>query len=242
MAELIERHLTKLRLRDTVSAEEEREVRSLVSETVRLRPDQTFIRVGQELNTSTLLLDGWMARAKDLPSGQRQLAEISLPGDFVDLHGFTLKRLDHDIVTITSCTVGIVPHERLKTMTERFPHLTRLYWLMTNMDAAIHREWTLSLGRRTAVARMAQLFCELLIRLEITGLASSDSYEFPLTQVELAECLGLTSVHVNRTLQQLRRLNLIEVRDRRVQILDREALARVAEFDPEYLYLEKRPR
>lgn len=242
MAELIERHLTKLRLRDTVSAEEEKEVRSLVSETVRLRPDQTFIRVGQELNTSTLLLDGWMARAKDLPSGQRQLAEISLPGDFVDLHGFTLKRLDHDIVTITACTVGIVPHERLKTMTERFPHLTRLYWLMTNMDAAIHREWTLSLGRRTAVARMAQLFCELLIRLEITGLASSDSYEFPLTQVELAECLGLTAVHVNRTLQQLRRLNLIEVRDRRVQILDREALARVAEFDPEYLYLEKRPR
>lgn len=242
MAELIERHLTKLRLRDTLSAEEEKEVRSLISETIRLRPDQTFIRVGQELNTSTLLLDGWMARAKDLPSGQRQLAEISLPGDFVDLHGFTLKRLDHDIVTITSCTVGIVPHERLKTMTERFPHLTRLYWLMTNMDAAIHREWTLSLGRRTAVARMAQLFCELLIRLEITGLASSDSYEFPLTQVELAECLGLTSVHVNRTLQQLRRLNLIEVRDRRVQILDREALARVAEFDPEYLYLEKRPR
>ena len=242
MAELIERHLTKLRLRDTLSAEEEREVRSLISETIRLRPDQTFIRVGQELNTSTLLLDGWMARAKDLPSGQRQLAEISLPGDFVDLHGFTLKRLDHDIVTITSCTVGIVPHERLKTMTERFPHLTRLYWLMTNMDAAIHREWTLSLGRRTAVARMAQLFCELLIRLEITGLASSDSYEFPLTQVELAECLGLTAVHVNRTLQQLRRLNLIEVRDRRVQILDREALARVAEFDPEYLYLEKRPR
>lgn len=242
MAELIERHLTKLRLRDTLSAEEEKEVRSLISETIRLRPDQTFIRVGQELNTSTLLLDGWMARAKDLPSGQRQLAEISLPGDFVDLHGFTLKRLDHDIVTITSCTVGIVPHERLKTMTERFPHLTRLYWLMTNMDAAIHREWTLSLGRRTAVARMAQLFCELLIRLEITGLASADSYEFPLTQVELAECLGLTSVHVNRTLQQLRRLNLIEVRDRRVQILDREALARVAEFDPEYLYLEKRPR
>jgi hypothetical protein len=89
---------------------------------------------------------------------------------------------------------------------------------------------------------MAQLFCELLIRLEITGLASSDSYEFPLTQDELAECHGLTAVHDNRTLQQLRRLNLIEVRDRRVQILDREALARVAEFDPEYLYLEKRPR
>jgi CRP-like cAMP-binding protein len=89
---------------------------------------------------------------------------------------------------------------------------------------------------------MAQLFCELLTRLEVTGLAANNAYDVPLTQVELSECLGLTSVHVNRTLQELRRLNLIEVRDRRVQILDRDALAHVAEFDPAYLYLDKQPR
>jgi CRP-like cAMP-binding protein len=113
---------------------------------------------------------------------------------------------------------------------------------MTNMDAAIQREWTLSLGRRTAIARMAQLFCELLTRLEVTGLASNNAYDFPLTQVELSECLGLTSVHVNRTLQELRRMNLIEVRDRRVEILERDRLAQIAEFDPTYLYLDKQPR
>jgi CRP-like cAMP-binding protein len=242
MAELIERHLAKLRARDNVSAEEEKEVRSLVSHTVHVPPDRTFIRAGQELKDSTLLLDGWMARAKDLQSGQRQLAELQLPGDFTDLHGFTLKRLDHDIVSITACTVGIVPHDRLRAMTERFPHLTRLYWFMTNMDAAIQREWTLSLGRRTAIARMAQLFCELLTRLEVTGLASNNAYDFPLTQVELSECLGLTSVHVNRTLQELRRMKLIEVRDRRVEILERDRLAQIAEFDPTYLYLDKQPR
>jgi CRP-like cAMP-binding protein len=241
MSNLIERHLKKLRLRDTLSAEEEKEVRSLVSHTIQVPADRTFIRAGQELRESTLLLDGWMARAKDLQSGQRQLAELQVPGDFTDLHGFTLKRLDHEIVTITACTVGVVPHERLKAMTERFPHLTRLYWFMTNLDAAIQREWTLSLGRRTALSRMAQLFCELLVRLEIAGLASNDAYDFPLTQVEVAECLGLTAVHVNRTLQELRRMNLIEVRDRRVDILDREGLRRVAEFDPSYLYLEKVP-
>src|SRR5689334_6984347 len=99
MAELIERHLAKLRARDNVSAEEEKEVRSLVSHTVHVPPDRTFIRAGQDLKDSTLLLDGWMARAKDLQSGQRQLAELQLPGDFTDLHGFTLKRLDHDIVS-----------------------------------------------------------------------------------------------------------------------------------------------
>jgi CRP-like cAMP-binding protein len=238
---MIERHLKKLRARDTLSAAEEAAIRGLVSHTVNIRADRTFIRAGQEIKDSTLLLDGWMARAKDTMSGQRQLAELQIAGDFTDLHGFTLKRLDHDIVAITDCTLAIVPHERLKAMTERFPHLTRLYWLMTNVDAAIQREWTLSLGRRSAIARTAQLFCELLIRLQVAGLASEASYDFPLTQVEMGECLGLTPVHVNRTLQQLRRMNLIALRDRRLEILDLQALKDVAEFDPTYLYLEKRP-
>jgi CRP-like cAMP-binding protein len=239
---MIERHLMKLRARDDISPEEEQEIRSLISHTVEVAPDRTFIRAGQEVRESTLLLDGWMTRAKDLPSGQRQLAELQIAGDFTDLHGFTLKRLDHDIVTITQCTLAVVPHERLKAMTEKFPHLTRVYWLMTNIDASVHREWTLSLGRRTSLSRMAHLFCELLVRLEIVGLASNGAYDFPLTQVELSECLGLTAVHVNRTLQELRRMNLIEVRDRRVEVLDVAALRKVAEFDPNYLNLEKRDR
>jgi CRP-like cAMP-binding protein len=239
---MIERHLMKLRARDDISAEEEREIRSLVSHTIQVPHDRTFIRHGQEVKESTLLLDGWMARAKDLPSGQRQLAELQLPGDFTDLHGFTLKRLDHDIVSITQCTIGVVPHERLTAMTERFPHLTRVYWLMTNVDAAIQREWTLSLGRRSAIARMANLFCELLTRLGIVGLTSENGFDFPLTQIELSECLGLTSVHVNRTLQELRRMCLIEVRDQRVQIKDVAGLKGIAEFDPTYLYIDKKPR
>lgn len=239
---MIERHLMKLRARDKVSAEEEKEIRALVSHTIQIPADRTFVRAGQELRESTLLLDGWMARAKDLPSGQRQLAELHVPGDFTDLHSFTLKRLDHDVVTITRCTIGVVPHDRLKDMTERFPHLTRLYWFMTNLDAAIQREWTLSLGRRSALSRMAHLFCELLVRLELADLTMDNSYDFPLTQVELGECLGLTSVHVNRTLQELRRTGLIEVENRRVNIVDLEGLKKVAEFDGDYLYVEKRER
>jgi CRP-like cAMP-binding protein len=239
---MIERHLMKLRARDEVSAEEEKEVRSLVSHTIEVPADRVLIRAGKPLKESTLLLDGWMARAKDLASGQRQLTELHVPGDFTDLHGFTLKRLDHDVVAITKCRIGVVPHDRLKRMTERFPHLTRIYWLMTNMDAAIQREWNLSLGRRSAIARMAQLFCELQVRLGIVGLTSGDSYDFPLTQVELAECLGLTPVHVNRTLQELRRMNLIEVRDWRVTMLDAETIRTVAEFDPGYLYLGQQGR
>lgn len=239
---MIENLLKKLRRRDDISAEEEQTVRNLVSHTVRVAADKVVIRAGELLKESLIVLDGWAARAKDLPSGQRQFAEIHLPGDFTDLHSFTLKRLDHDIVSITSCVLAVVPHERLKKVTERFPHLTRVFWFSTNLDAAIHREWALSLGRRSAIARMAHLFCELLLRLEVIGMTNGHSYDFPLTQAELGESLGLTSVHVNRTLQELRRMALIEVENRRVTILDLDALKGVAEFDPTYLYLEKRTR
>jgi CRP-like cAMP-binding protein len=111
---------------------------------------------------------------------------------------------------------------------------------MTNIDAAIHREWTLSLGRRSALTRMAHLFCELYVRLNVAGLTEGDGYEFPLNQRELSECLGLTVVHVNRTLQELRRRGLVELGRGRLTIPDRDALEGVAEFDPAYLYLEKR--
>ena len=96
-----------------------------------------------------------------MQSGERQVTELHIAGDLPDLHAFTLKRLDHDILTLSECVVAIVPHERLKGLVERYPHLARVYWLSTNIDAAIHREWALSLGQRTALSRMAHLFCEL---------------------------------------------------------------------------------
>lgn len=239
---MIDVHLKKLRKRDEISAEEESAIRKSVSEVRELRADTVFIRGGEELKQSTLLLSGWMARVKQLTDGQRQISELHVAGDFVDLHSFTLKRLDHDIVTLTDCRVALVPHDNLSAFTERFPHLTRVLWFATNLDASIYREWTVSLGRRSALQRMAHLFCELLVRLEIVGLTDGASYEFPLTQQELAECLGLTGVHVNRTLQELRRREFIEVEGRRATILDLDALKALAEFEPGYLYLERKAR
>jgi CRP-like cAMP-binding protein len=239
---VIEKHLLKLLARDEIGAEEEQAIRALVSEVVEAPAHRLLTRAGQQLDRSTLLLDGWVARVKDLAGGQRQIAELNVAGDFTDLHGFTLKRLDHDVVTVTACRVAVVAHERLLEMTERYPHLTRVYWFATNLDAAIHREWTLSLGRRDALARTAHLFCEMFVRLRIVGLTLEEGYDFPLTQVELGECLGLTSVHVNRTLQELRRRGLIELRARRLAILDWNGLQQAAEFDDSYLYLQKRQR
>jgi CRP-like cAMP-binding protein len=232
----------KMRARDEVSAEEEAVIRDLVVETRDHPADRAVIRLGEPLEFSTLLLKGLMSRFKDLPNGVRQVTELHVPGDFADLHSFTLKRLDHNVGTLTPCTVGLVPHERLIAVTEQYPHLTRLLWFSTNVDAAVHREWEVSLGRRSALERMAHLFCEMETRLELVGLAKGGMFDLALTQEELAECLGITPVHVNRTLQQLREQELVEFRGGRVTVRDQAALRRVALFDPSYLYLEKRPR
>lgn len=236
---MISVHLKKLRQRTEISAEEEKAIRDLVSETRRVRADEIFVRSGEELNSSALLLSGWMARSKDLPSGERQVTELHVAGDFTDLHGFTLKRLDHDITTLSECVIAVVPHERLLQLTTEYPHLARVYWFCTNVDSAIHREWALSLGQRSALSRMANLFCELYMRLRVVGRTEGNGYEFPLTQRELSECLGLTVVHANRTLQELRRRGLVEFENRFVTIVDRRGLEGVAEFDPCYLYLER---
>jgi len=239
---MIDVYLLKLRARDTVSAAEEEAIRSLFSEIKEIGTDKTLVRAGERLNISLLLLDGLACRFKDLRDGSRQISELHVPGDFADLHGFTLKRLDHSVMTLTHCRIAVAPHERIKTVTADHPHLARLFWLTTNIDAAIHREWVLSLGRRNAQSRIAHLFCELQARLAIVGLADETGYELRLTQTDLAECMGLTPVHVNRTLRDLRELGLVEFRNRRVTILDLAGLQRAAEFDPGYLNLTAEPR
>ena len=239
---MIDRHIAKLRARDDLSEEEEQAIRDAVADVIDLPADKVFIRAGELLNHSTILLDGIACRYKDLRDGERQITELHVAGDFLDLHSFTLKRLDHHVMALTRCTAAIVPHDRLKDITERLPHLARIYWFSTNMDAAIHREWAVSLGRRTAMSRLAHLFCELHVRLGIVELADEDGYGFKVTQTDLAECLGLTAVHINRTLKDLREQGLVEFRSGRVEIADRAALQQVAEFSPAYLYLDKRPR
>lgn len=174
--------------------------------------------------------------------GRRQICEIHTPGDFADLHSFTLKHLEHDILALTECELAIVSHGAMRDITEQNPHLTRLYWFATNLDASIHREWVMSLGRRDALSRMAHLFCELHVRLGLVDLVADAAFDLPLTQAEMAECLGLSNVHVNRTLMQLRSGGLIELRANRLAILDLERIRRIAQFDDGYLYLDKQPR
>ncbi|MDJ0277166.1 Crp/Fnr family transcriptional regulator [Sphingomonas sp. 2R-10] len=239
---MIETHLAKLRARDTISPEEEAVIRASLGEVRDLPANHTCIRAGERLYSSTLLLDGLMYRYKDLPGGERQITELHVAGDFLDLHSFSLKQLDHNVMTLTPCRVVLVPHARLTEITEKHPHLARVYWFLTALDAAIHREWELSLGRRTAIQRIAHLICELQVRLGLIGEVDGTGFALPLTQAGLSDCTGLTPVHVNRTLRELRERGLVEFRGRRVSINDLAGLRSLAEFDDSYLYLRREER
>lgn len=239
---MIDSALLKLRRRDYIGPDEEQALRDATNEAQMVAGRTTIIREGEILNSSTLLLDGIMCRYKDLRNGERQISALHVAGDFVDLHSFTLRKLDHNIMALTRCRFATVAHRGLKRITEHFPHLTRVFWFATNLDAAIHREWELSLGRRQAISKVAHLFCEMHVRLQIVGLASDDGYDLGLTQNDLAECVGLTPVHVNRTLKELRTRELVSFRSGRVTIHDPEGLKRIGEFDPAYLYLDYEDR
>lgn len=239
---MIEKAILKLRARDVVSAEEERILAAAVARWEDVPSDRIVVRAGEELNVSILLIDGLMCRYKDLRNGERQIMELHVPGDFLDLHSYLLKRLDHNVISLVPCRIAIVPHPNLVSITDLHPHLGRMLWLSTLIDAAIHREWLVSLGRRSAIARVAHLFCEMHARLSLVQLADPGGFPLKITQTDLAECLGLTSVHVNRVLRQLREMGLARFRDGRVDILNGAELMRIAEFDPQYLHIEHRAR
>jgi len=231
--------LMKLRARDVISNEEARALRDSIAEIKEVPANKVLVRASVPVTESTLLLQGIVCRYSDLADGQRQIMELHVTGDFLDLHSFLLKHLEHNVGSLTPVRVAIVPHDALRLITEEYPHLTRTLWFSTLLDAAIHREKILSVGRRPAVARIAHLICELFLRLGVVGLAGPDRFKLAMTQAELADATGLTSIHVNRMLKQLRDEGLMTFRGAEVVIHDWGGLQRIAEFDARYLYLER---
>lgn len=231
-----------LQRRDILSPEEVDLIEALPSRRAAFAAGQEIVPEGSRPKESCLVLSGFSARSQHLSEGSRQITAIHVPGDFVDLHGYLLKVMDHSVLAIGPCEVAFVPHEAVRAVTEANFHLGRMFWLSTIIDAAIQRTWITCLGRRSAEQHMAHLICELYRRLEAAGVASGDSFVFPLTQAQLGDVLGLSIVHVNRKLQELRAGGLVEWRNGRVTIHDFDRLAAAAEFDPTYLSLRCEPR
>ena len=205
----------------------------------RLSPGEDLIHEGEAPREVAVFLSGWAFRYKQLSNGRRQIIAMLLPGDVCDHNVFLLDEMDHSIAALTTVTVAEVPKGPLEAMALHHPRLAQAMLRETMVNAAVQREWTVNLGQRTAVERIAHLLGELFVRLSAFGRAELDCYAFPLTQMDLAEATGLSAVHVNRTLQELRSRGLILLRSRYLKILDFPALAKVAVFSPAYLHMRR---
>jgi CRP-like cAMP-binding protein len=212
------------------------------------RPHKTYARgkviigAGEKVNDIHLVMDGLATRAKTLADGSRQLMAFLVPGDLCDVEVFVLEAMDHDIVALAETTCVLIPATEIEQLLTESSKLTRALWWSTMTDSAVLREWIVNHGRRDARERLAHIFCELLVRYRMVGQGQGDSVPFPLTQDELAEATGMTSVHANRMLQDLRTDGLIELNNKVLTILDFQALTRVAEYDPSYLHLVRTER
>jgi CRP-like cAMP-binding protein len=184
-----------------------------------------------------LVLDGFACRYKLRETGARHIAAYLLPGDTCDLDVSLLRRMDHSIGALSPCRVVQIEPGQVEALLAQ-PGIARALRMSTLVDEATLREWLVNVGARTARERIAHLFCELLVRLQVVGRARADSFDLPLTQQDLAETTGLSNVHVNRSLQELRRQRLIEWRSKHLRILDLPGLKAVAEFKPSYLHLD----
>jgi CRP-like cAMP-binding protein len=195
-----------------------------------------IVREGTSTDYCTLILSGLACRYKLLPDGGRQIHAFKMPGDVPDLYAFILGFTDHAIGALTSCEVAGISHDELEQITRRFPNIARALWRESLIDAAIAREWLTGLGRRDAYARVAHLICEQYHRMKAVGLAQKGMLEFPVRQAEIADALGLSTVHVNRTMKSLSRDRLISYRNQSITILNWQALQTVGQFDPAYLH------
>lgn len=182
-----------------------------------------------------VILSGWACRYQMLPEGGRQITAFMMPGDSCDMHTSVVNAMDHSIATLTDARVVAISRARFDSLIEMRPALIRALWWSQLVDQGTLRAWIVSMGRRTSVERVAHLMCELYIRAQDIGLAKGERLELPLTQLVLGDALGLTPVHVNRVLRQLRLAGTMELRNGLLVISSIKQLAAVAGFDDHYL-------
>lgn len=193
---------------------------------------ETVISDGERPNQCCLVVEGFAVRSKTTSTGRRQILSVHIPGDIPDLQSLHLHTLDHDFITLTPCRLGFIPHAALRALNRARPNIAEALWRDTLIDAAMFREWIINVGQRRAPERLAHLVLEIRERLRIVGRADGDSFLLPMTQDELGDALGLTAVHTNRVLRQLRTSGLMSFHRNEVRILDSARFEELGDFDP----------
>lgn len=223
------------RLRQNLSYDDLRYIEDLV-ESVEEHDDATrLLERGIKTDRSTILIEGYIFRTVESDE-KRFITGINVPGDFVDLHGFALKRLDHNIDAAGKVTVGCVSHETLRRVMRDRPGVARAMWFATLLDAAIHRKWIQTLDQLDAPRRIAHLYAELHTRLGLVGRSTTRALRTPFTQFDMADMCGVSAIHANRAVGKLRELGIAEIRRGDLYTNDWTALKAYAQFDADYLY------
>lgn len=232
--------IRKLECGAVLSAADLRVLADLLADQRELGARQDIIREGDDPREVHVVLGGFACRYKLLPDGARQIIGWMLPGDFCHLHGPILGEMDHGMATLSACRMAYVPHALIEAATRESAALTRAFWWSTLVDEAVLREWIVGMGRRSADKQVAHLLCEVLLRLRCVGLETGGTFDWPITQEELADTVGLSAVHVNRVLQHLRHDGLIAQTGRALTVLDEARLREFADFNPNYLHHRER--
>ncbi len=202
-----------------------------------VRADQIILREGARPTRSCHLVEGQACSSKVGPNGKRQILAFFIPEDTPDLTSLRLELRDSDIWALNDCILAYVTHRDLDQLCDEQPRLAKFLWRSTLVDAAIHREWTLNVGLREGLSRLAHLLCEMMVRMEFIDRAKDGSCYLGLTQEDLSEATGLSEVHLNRMLQDLRRRKLISFAKGTLTVHDMDRLAELGDFRADYLHL-----
>ena len=229
------RLLLRLERFDALRTPDRQRIIDLPLKLVNFPADREVVSYGHPSPRCTLVLDGFLYSRKIVAGSRRQITSFFVPGDIVDLSTLYLPKVDHSIATLGPAVLAFVPHTALKEVVDGSPALARAFWRETLAQAAIFQEWVVNLGRRDAFARLAHIVCELTVRLQAMGLARDLSFAMPWTQTDVADACGISSVHANRVIQELRHLGLVEWDSKRVKIHDWNALVKLGDFNDDYL-------
>lgn len=226
----------KGRLRHALSDREKMVLEDAIDKPKVLKAREVLAHKGELMETSTYLIEGFMLRYIDGVDGDRQIVCIHVPGDFVDLHAFAMKRLDHDVAALNQASIAQVRHSVLQEIMDDEPHLSRILWFSTLLDAAMHREWIYRVGRLSAEQRLAHLICELYDRMNFVSMVNGSRLNIPLTQQDIAWACGLTPIHINRIAASLREKKIATLMRPEIEIHDLQHLRDMCQFDSAYLY------
>lgn len=222
-----------------LSEDDKQAILALKGETRTLRRHEDILSAGDIPTFSVIVLRGFLHRYSMRRDGSRQIHSFYIPTDAPSLETLHIDYMDHSLGAVVESRIGIVAHDDLQALVDERPNVLSLVWRECLIQAAVFREWLMRNSQLPAHAAMAHLFCEIFTRSRAAGLVEEDSCAMPVTQEMLADALGLTAVHVNRTLQMLRETGMVELKSGRLHVHDLDRLAKTADFDPQYLHLRR---